>query len=227
MSRLTLIIFIIISLLVVGIILFFAMEKKEKAPEILTPELMPEGEIIPKIPTNWKTYRNEEYGFEFKYPADYMVDESFIATTGSIRIEGPNNLNIFISKHTGGLVWVGKIIVKEEQLSLRDYLNYYYKVTHFDDPISGAYKNPEYKEIMNTAHFVNISSMSKGIEIWRERLAKSLEGFESVAYLMDKKNRITIFVFSWSVTSYNHDEIFGENLLRQFDGILSTFKFIE
>jgi len=198
--------------------------------------VIPEEEITEKIElleeiidetADWKIYRDEKIGIEFKYPRDYTVDESFLARTGSIRIEGQNGLTIFISKSTGGLGWIGKTIVKEEQLSLRDYLNYYYKVTHFDDPISGAYKNPEYKEIMSTGRFVNIISTNRDVEIWRERLIPNLEGFESVAYLMNKNDRITIISFEWSIISYDHDEIFGENLLAQFDKILSTFRFLE
>jgi hypothetical protein len=210
-------ILIIISI-TVSLAIYLSWPREEKAPEIVTPK-----KEIPEIPADWKTYRNEDYGFEFKYPGDYTVDESL----ESIRIEGPNGLTISISKSTGGLVWVGETIVKEEQLSLRDYLNYYYKVTHFDDPISGAYKDPEYKEIMSTGRFVNIISPNRDVEIWRERLTPNLEGFESIAYLMNKNDRITIIEFTWGVISYNHDEIFGENLLTQFDKILSTFKFIE
>lgn len=34
-----------------------------------------EAKLPSEIPSDWKTYRNEEYGFEFKYPGDWKVDE--------------------------------------------------------------------------------------------------------------------------------------------------------
>jgi len=59
---------IIIAVFIVGGILawqYFGVGKEEvKAPEVKTSQ----GVIKDKI-TNWKTYRNEKYGFEFKYPS--------------------------------------------------------------------------------------------------------------------------------------------------------------
>ena len=47
-------------------------KEEVKPPEIKVPE-----EVIEEETANWKTYRNEEYGFEIKYPTDWKVDSSF------------------------------------------------------------------------------------------------------------------------------------------------------
>lgn len=49
-----------------------------------TPEPTPSDQPIDT--SDWKTYRNEEYGFEFKYPREYQVFDDY-----------PENKTIFIS----------------------------------------------------------------------------------------------------------------------------------
>jgi len=46
-----------------------------EAPVVTSaPTFQPEITPLPDETANWKTYRNEEYGFEFKYPSDWPID---------------------------------------------------------------------------------------------------------------------------------------------------------
>lgn len=170
--------------------------------------------------SGWQVYRSN--GYEFKYPPHYKHHKA-----GSVEmIKGPNDLTIFYGISEGGLIYVGETIIKAEELSLADYLNYYYRNTGYENSHSGAYQNPKYKEIINTDYFVRVDSENKDIEIWRQGLTRNLEGFESEAYLMDKNRGSTIAHFNWSIISYEYDEKLGKDLLGDFDQILATFKFL-
>lgn len=62
---------VILAVLVGGGILVYQYWWIEKE-EIKIPEVKP-LEKVEKKATDWKTYRNEQYGFELKYPADWSV----------------------------------------------------------------------------------------------------------------------------------------------------------
>jgi len=102
---------IIIAVFIVGGILawqYFGVGKEEvKAPEVKTSQ----GVIKDKI-TNWKTYRNEKYGFEFKYlsiPSGcenckiQESEEGFTVNRTNLSIDdlGKLNLSEFVNKKMG------------------------------------------------------------------------------------------------------------------------------
>ena len=43
--------------------------------EVRIPEIKPPGIVFENETADWKTYRNEEYGFEIKYPKEWLIIE--------------------------------------------------------------------------------------------------------------------------------------------------------
>jgi hypothetical protein len=99
-------IFIIISVLILislGVILGLSLKPKPQpttlkpeTPTVTQPTPKPQENPEPIDTSNWKTYRNEKYGFEVKYPKDYdKVEECKLKETdngieigeGRLRIE--------------------------------------------------------------------------------------------------------------------------------------------
>ncbi|MBI4094387.1 MAG: hypothetical protein HY436_01110 [Candidatus Liptonbacteria bacterium] len=68
-------------LVVLGGMAWFAFQRG-KIPNSLDTQQSPAGQVSPvdtstgstTLTTNWKTYRNEEYGFEFRYPGEFSEE---------------------------------------------------------------------------------------------------------------------------------------------------------
>jgi len=143
--------------------------------------------IIEDETANWKTYRNEKYGFEFKYPKEFAEDERCRA------IEMENvigiGMRIFITiKDSGGL-------------SLSEYVD---KEITFD---------------IESRKNITVGSR-EAISI--EYRFGGLGRYGKVVYLL-KDDKI----FNFSFTAGGECPSTDISELVVFDGILSTFRFLE
>jgi hypothetical protein len=94
---------IIVAALVSGWMLFNLKEINHLGE---LPEIKP-----PESPTaDWKTYRNEKYGFEFKYPEKYILEENRDKTSISLK---NSNLELTIQHSFAGYLPLEEFILKD------------------------------------------------------------------------------------------------------------------
>ena len=100
-------IYVLIGLIIVGGAFgFYVWQKGRLLPTLPTPTVSP----TPDPTTDWQTYRNDKYGFEFKYPNDWQVrdltsgakhDDNIVRFFGAGSISQPEDsvFNLIIYKN--------------------------------------------------------------------------------------------------------------------------------
>jgi hypothetical protein len=182
-----------------------------KVPTPTQPTSPPQTEIDT---SNWKVYRNEEYGFEIRYPTDFIAE---------------TDINLGIMR--GGII------------KFRLVNNKYYQATNLEEAsvVIGARKDKEdlenclkpeagrsrYKELLK-------EKVINGITFYKDFVEEGAagQGYEKVSYralYKDTCYEVALFIHATrvsdrrpTVSPFAKDEV-----LKKLNEIFATFRFIE
>jgi hypothetical protein len=169
--------------------------------------ILPSPSAAGETTANWKTYRNEKYGFEFKYPNQYLIKES----PEIITLDDGSNDNTITAKKP---ITIEKLEIPQSET----YKEFLIKNTI----LNASGKNP--------SSFDNFSEQRIGQNTFYYIETGRFEGVLSSTYYLVKGT----FIYKFGVVSYigakwqdpnfkETDDIHYQNLNQ----ILSTFKFID
>lgn len=145
---------------------------------------------------NWKTYRNEQYGFEFKYPSLLDVQDSFVSSID------PKDWIMVINFYTipNGQDRDGVFVVRKSSIS--DIIKTGYDIPHLGLPLQ--------------------SSLSINGLTW-EKVTSGFETDNSINYFIEHGNLTFQLYFDGNIKIPNTKLPGGSSMSP--DQILSTFKF--
>ncbi|MCD6298223.1 MAG: hypothetical protein J7M30_13835 [Deltaproteobacteria bacterium] len=221
-TPIVIIIIILCALLVGGIVAWQYLGMPKQEEEI--PEAKPPEEVAPADETgNWKTYRNEEDGYELKYPSSWYVYEqpeyiyeypgagtepamTFITT---FAMEEMEENEYYTPTGNYGVMYIVKIDESVEELLEPT------KEGTLEGPLAGA-KAPTEQ--------INVGGMT-GYKSYRPLIRDGREEGIDVAYLFPAKKSQASFVCNGIFRGV--DKEIYEEYAKEADQILSTFMFLE
>jgi len=178
-----------------------------KTPELTQEQESDTADLALSEVEGWQTYRNEEYGFEFKYPGDWNHQEC-------------SSDNFFLL----GFGDADKLIICGSEAPPRAYVVVKVLGSKFSNSVEG--------DISRITSILDSSRVEK-IEVYGVKALKisgTLKDFggQELQGIPVGTKDITI-VFDYNDKLYNliYFGLNGKDFSRVFDQILSTFKFIE
>jgi hypothetical protein len=216
----------ILAVIVIGVIGISAYllqgtgrQQKELTPVSPTPA----SPQVPEIDTSdWKVYRNEEHGFEFKYPKDFTLQEGYNLPD---KPRGTLFYGLELSKQideTTRIKFSFSIGEKPRDLSLHDLI----VKESYDPRLNPEFADPKYKDLTKIGYTFSINPY--GLEIWDGGFEKyeMFPIFEGRIVLGSKKKPEILVASTFRLEGSNNQRE-AERWYALYKTIFSTFKFFK